>query len=95
MAEGAGLYRTEFLYMYSTMKCQQKKINLEAYKAVLEGMNGKPVVVRTMDTPVWIQRVILTITTRDEPISQGYRALHFTTNLKCSTHARYYVLLVW
>ena len=38
----------------------------EAYKAVLEGMNGKPVVVRTMDIGGDKEFTILTITTRNE-----------------------------
>ena len=46
--EGVGLYRTEFLYMDSH-EMPTEEDQFEAYKAVLEGMNGKPVVVRTMD----------------------------------------------
>ena len=47
-AQGIGLYRTEFLYMDS-QDFPTEDEQYEAYKAVLEGMNGKPVVVRTMD----------------------------------------------
>ena len=47
-AEGVGLYRTEFLYMDSH-EMPTEEDQFEAYKAVLEGMNGKPIVVRTMD----------------------------------------------
>ena len=46
--EAVGLYRTEFLYMDS-QDFPTEDEQFEAYKAVLEGMNGKPVVVRTMD----------------------------------------------
>ncbi|MGY3703372.1 phosphoenolpyruvate--protein phosphotransferase [Vagococcus martis] len=46
--EAVGLYRTEFLYMDSPDFPTEDE-QFEAYKAVLEGMNGKPVVVRTMD----------------------------------------------
>ena len=46
--EAVGLYRTEFLYMDS-QDFPTEDEQYEAYKAVLEGMNGKPVVVRTMD----------------------------------------------
>ncbi|GBG96926.1 phosphoenolpyruvate--protein phosphotransferase [Lactococcus termiticola] len=46
--EAVGLYRTEFLYMDS-QDFPTEDDQYEAYKAVLEGMNGKPVVVRTMD----------------------------------------------
>lgn len=47
-AEAVGLYRTEFLYM-DAQDFPTEEDQYEAYKAVLEGMNGKPVVVRTMD----------------------------------------------
>ncbi|MGX4685618.1 phosphoenolpyruvate--protein phosphotransferase [Vagococcus sp. JNUCC 83] len=46
--EAVGLYRTEFLYMDSPDFPTEDE-QFEAYKAVLEGMDGKPVVVRTMD----------------------------------------------
>lgn len=47
-AEGVGLYRTEFLYMESA-ELPTEDQQFEAYKAVLEGLEGKPVVVRTLD----------------------------------------------
>lgn len=47
-AEAIGLYRTEFLYMDSP-ELPTEDDQFDAYKAVIEGMNGKPVVVRTMD----------------------------------------------
>ena len=46
--EAVGLYRTEFLYMDSP-DFPSEDDQFVAYKAVLEGMDGKPVVVRTMD----------------------------------------------
>ena len=46
--EGVGLYRTEFLYMNS-QELPTEEEQFEAYKAVLESMEGKPVVVRTLD----------------------------------------------
>ncbi|MGF2615445.1 phosphoenolpyruvate--protein phosphotransferase [Rossellomorea vietnamensis] len=46
--EGIGLYRTEFLYMGRT-ELPSEEEQYEAYKAVLEGMGEKPVVVRTLD----------------------------------------------
>ena len=46
--EGIGLYRTEFLYMgRKTLPTEDEQF--EAYKAVLEKMENKPVVVRTLD----------------------------------------------
>ncbi|AND39175.1 MULTISPECIES: phosphoenolpyruvate--protein phosphotransferase [Cytobacillus] len=46
--EGIGLYRTEFLYMGRDQLPTEEE-QFESYKAVLEGMGGKPVVVRTLD----------------------------------------------
>ncbi|MEH7354610.1 phosphoenolpyruvate--protein phosphotransferase [Neobacillus drentensis] len=46
--EGVGLYRTEFLYMGRDQLPSEEE-QFESYKAVLERMEGKPVVVRTLD----------------------------------------------
>jgi phosphotransferase system enzyme I (PtsI) len=46
--EGVGLYRTEFLYMGRDQLPTEEE-QFESYKAVLEGLKGKPVVVRTLD----------------------------------------------
>lgn len=46
--EGVGLYRTEFLYMGRDQLPTEEE-QFESYKAVLEGLAGKPVVVRTLD----------------------------------------------
>ncbi len=47
-AEGIGLYRTEFLYMdRESMPTEEEQF--EAYKSVLEAMDNKPVVIRTLD----------------------------------------------
>ena len=46
--EGVGLFRTEFLYMESA-ELPTEEQQFEVYKEVLEGMKGKPVVVRTLD----------------------------------------------
>ena len=46
--EGVGLFRTEFLYMESA-ELPTEEQQFEVYKEVLEGMEGKPVVVRTLD----------------------------------------------
>ncbi|SDZ67527.1 phosphotransferase system, enzyme I, PtsI [Evansella caseinilytica] len=47
-AEGVGLYRTEFLYMGRDQLPTEEE-QFEAYKKVVETMNGKPVVIRTLD----------------------------------------------
>lgn len=46
--EGVGLYRSEFLYMDAN-ELPSEEEQFEAYKTVLESMNGKRVVVRTLD----------------------------------------------
>ena len=46
--EGVGLFRTEFLYMDNDHFPTEDE-QFEAYKAVLEGMGGRRVVVRTLD----------------------------------------------
>ncbi|UJL45264.1 phosphoenolpyruvate--protein phosphotransferase [Virgibacillus sp. NKC19-16] len=46
--EGIGLYRTEFLYMGKSQLPTEDE-QYDAYKSVLEQMDGKPVVVRTLD----------------------------------------------
>lgn len=46
--EGVGLYRTEFLYMgRDALPTEEEQFT--AYRSVVEGMAGKPVVVRTLD----------------------------------------------
>ncbi|MDR6884781.1 phosphotransferase system enzyme I (PtsI) [Bacillus sp. 3255] len=47
-AEGIGLFRTEFLYMgRSALPTEEEQF--QVYKHVLERMNNKPVVIRTLD----------------------------------------------
>lgn len=47
-AEGIGLFRTEFLYMERT-RLPNEEEQFQVYKHVLEMMEGKPVVIRTLD----------------------------------------------
>ncbi|MFG6493952.1 phosphoenolpyruvate--protein phosphotransferase [Fictibacillus sp. UD] len=47
-AEGVGLYRTEFLYMGRDQLPTEEE-QFKAYSEVLEKMEGKPVVIRTLD----------------------------------------------
>lgn len=47
-AEGIGLFRTEFLYMDRT-ELPSEQEQEAAYSQVLTAMNGKPVVIRTLD----------------------------------------------
>lgn len=47
-AAGIGLYRTEFLFM-NRREAPDEEEQFEAYKAVAEAMEGKPVTIRTLD----------------------------------------------
>ncbi len=46
--EGIGLYRTEFIYM-GRSELPTEEEQFDAYKTVVEKMEGKPVVIRTLD----------------------------------------------
>ena len=77
-AEGVGLYRTEFLYMDSH-EMPTEEDQFEAYKAVLEGMNGKPIVVRTMDIGGDKELPYLPLPHEMNPFL-GYRAIRISLN---------------
>ncbi|TWT82392.1 Phosphoenolpyruvate-protein phosphotransferase [Planctomycetes bacterium CA13] len=47
-ADGIGLYRTEFLYLSSEEEPSEED-HYEAYSQVIREMNGRPVVIRTLD----------------------------------------------
>ncbi|MGM0156845.1 phosphoenolpyruvate-protein phosphotransferase [Enterococcus sp. AZ191] len=74
--EAVGLYRTEFLYMDSP-DFPTENDQYEAYKAVLEGMDGKPVVVRTMDIGGDKELPYLQLPHEMNPFL-GYRALRIS-----------------
>ncbi|KRM72458.1 phosphoenolpyruvate--protein phosphotransferase [Lacticaseibacillus brantae] len=75
-AEGIGLYRTEFLYMDSA-ELPTEDDQFEAYKKVLETMNPKPVVVRTMDIGGDKHLPYLPLPEEDNPFL-GYRAIRIS-----------------
>ena len=75
-AEAVGLYRTEFLYMDSP-DFPTEDDQYQAYKAVLEGMAGKPVVVRTMDIGGDKELPYLKLPHEMNPFL-GYRALRIS-----------------
>ncbi len=77
-AEGIGLYRTEFLYMDS-QEMPTEEEQFKAYKAVIEGMNGKPVVVRTMDIGGDKELPYLPLPHEMNPFL-GYRAIRISLN---------------
>lgn len=74
--EAVGLYRTEFLYMDSP-DFPTEDDKYEAYKTVLEGMEGKPVVVRTMDIGGDKELPYLQLPHEMNPFL-GYRALRIS-----------------
>lgn len=74
--EAVGLYRTEFLYMDSP-DFPTEEDQYVAYKAVLEGMDGKPVVVRTMDIGGDKELPYLQLPHEMNPFL-GYRALRIS-----------------
>jgi len=47
-ADGVGLYRTEFLYLQEG-KEPTEQVHYDAYKKVVKSMQGRPVVIRTLD----------------------------------------------
>lgn len=79
-AEAVGLYRTEFLYMDSA-EFPTEDEQFEAYKAVLEGMAGKPVVVRTMDIGGDKELPYLQLPHEMNPFL-GYRAIRISLDQK-------------
>ena len=62
-AEGVGLYRTEFLYMSSNNLPGERDL-YENFKKVAQEMNGKPVVIRTLD--IGMDKQLPSIQTNDE-----------------------------
>ena len=66
--EGVGLYRTEFLYM-GRDELPTEEEQFEAYKTVLEAMEGNPVVVRTLDIGGDKELSIFRSSKRNESIS--------------------------
>ncbi|MBR3227658.1 MAG: phosphoenolpyruvate--protein phosphotransferase [Erysipelotrichaceae bacterium] len=79
--EGVGLFRTEFLYMNSEADFPTEEEQFEAYKAVLEGMNGKKVVVRTLDIGGDKKLNYFTFPEEMNPFL-GYRAIRFCLDRK-------------
>lgn len=77
-AEAVGLFRSEFLYMNSN-ELPTEDEQYEAYKSDLEGMNGKQVVVRTMDIGGDKELPYLPLPEEQNPFL-GYRAIRICLN---------------
>lgn len=72
-AEGVGLFRSEFLYMHSdTMPSEESQFH--AYRTVLEQMNGKQVIIRTLDVGGDKEIPYLEIPREENPFL-GYRGI--------------------
>ena len=74
-AEGVGLFRSEFIYMNRT-EAPNEAEQFMAYKAVLEGMGTRPVVIRTMDAGGDKHIPYLNIPEELNPFL-GYRAIRY------------------
>lgn len=79
-AEGIGLFRTEFLYMDKDDFPTEIE-QFEAYKSVLEGMKGKPVVIRTLDIGGDKELPYLKLPKEMNPFL-GYRAIRLCLDRK-------------
>lgn len=78
--EGVGLFRTEFLFMDRTAMPTEEE-QFEAYKAVAEGLKGKPVIIRTLDIGGDKEIPYMGLT-KDENPFLGYRAIRFCLDRK-------------
>ncbi|GKS80524.1 phosphoenolpyruvate-protein phosphotransferase [Ligilactobacillus pabuli] len=75
-AEAVGLFRSEFLYMDAS-ELPSEDDQFEAYKQAVEGMNGKQVVVRTMDIGGDKELPYLPLPEEQNPFL-GYRAIRIS-----------------
>lgn len=73
--EGIGLFRSEFLYMDRNQLPSESE-QFQAYKGVLEGMKGKPVVIRTLDVGGDKNLPYLNIPKEENPFL-GFRAIRY------------------
>ncbi|OIJ18326.1 phosphoenolpyruvate--protein phosphotransferase [Anaerobacillus alkalidiazotrophicus] len=95
-AEAIGLYRTEFLYM-GRNELPSEDEQFEAYKTVVEKMEGKPVVIRTLDIGGDKELPYLELPKEMNPFL-GYRAIRlcleeqdiFRTQLRALLRASHY-----
>ena len=79
-ADGIGLFRSEFLYMESDNFPTENEQFL-AYKTVLQKMNGKRVIIRTLDLGSDKQVPYLHIKQEENP-AMGYRAIRICLDQK-------------
>lgn len=102
-AEGIGLFRSEFLYMDSqTLPTEQEQFT--AYKQVTEKLQGKPVIIRTLDVGGDKDIKYLNLEKEDNPFL-GYRAIRISLDnialfktqiralLRASAFGKIYIML--
>lgn len=78
--EGVGLFRTEFLFMDRTSMPTEEE-QFEAYKKVAAALNGKPVIIRTLDIGGDKEIPYMGLE-KDENPFLGYRAIRFCLDRK-------------
>lgn len=79
-AEGVGLFRTEFLYMYNDHFPTEDE-QFEYYKNVVEKLDGKSVIIRTLDIGGDKELPYYTFPKEDNPFL-GWRALRFCFDMR-------------
>ena len=85
--QGIGLFRSEFLYL-ATDDYPTEDAQFEAYKAVAEAMEGKRVIIRTLDIGADKQVDYFEMKPEENP-ALGVRAIgSASTDPKCSDPAR-------
>lgn len=89
--EGVGLFRTEFLFMDRTNTPSEEE-QFQAYKQVAETMQGKPVIIRTLDVGGDKEIPYLNLDKEDNPFL-GYRAIRVCLKQKDLYRAQLRALL--
>ena len=79
-ADGIGLYRTEFLFM-DRKSAPGEEEQFQAYRQVVQAMQGKPVIIRTMDIGGDKNVEYLNLPKEENPFI-GYRAIRICLNDK-------------
>lgn len=79
-AEGVGLFRTEFLYMYNDHFPTEDQ-QFESYKKVVEILDGKSVIIRTLDIGGDKELPYYKFPKEDNPFL-GWRALRFCFDMR-------------
>lgn len=84
--EGVGLFRTEFLFMDRNQMPTEEE-QFKAYKEVAEKLQGKPVIIRTLDVGGDKEIAYLDLPKEDNPFL-GYRAIRVCLERKEMYHAQ-------